>query len=163
MADLVTGPFRVALVGCGSIALQHVTACRIAGLAVEGVCGRAGSGRAATFAKAQDIPFAFGSLGELLGARERFDAAIIAIPPRDTPAALAAVIAAGLPVLVEKPGAQRSVDLMPFIVHADRIVVGYNRRFYRTVRAARTFAQDNAPVQALLQLPERVPGGGGAD
>jgi len=147
---------RVALVGCGSIATQHAIACRVAGHSVEGVCGRPGSGHVAAFAEAQGIPRSFSSLTDLLRERERFDAAIVAVPVGETPAALAAVADAGLPVLVEKPGAEHSADLARFLERSDRIMVGYNRRFYRTVRAARDFARENGPVQALLQLPERV-------
>ncbi len=152
----MSAPVRVALIGSGAVAREHALACRFAGLEVAAVCGRSGSAHAAAFAREQNVARAFDGLDELLRARDLWDAVIIAVPVGVTLSILDRVLVEGdVPLLVEKPIALRSVDLEHLLRDQRRVIVGYNRRFYRTVRAAREFARSGS-VFATLTLPERM-------
>jgi predicted dehydrogenase len=119
------------------------------------VCGRKGSTRARAFARENGVARAFDGIDELLGARDTWDAAVVAVPVKSTLAVLDRLVENDVPTLAEKPVAVSSEALQHLLSHKHRVIVGYNRRFYRTVSAARDFAR-RGPVAATLSLPERV-------
>jgi predicted dehydrogenase len=59
------------------------------------------------------------------------------------------------PILVEKPVAWTSdkIGAIREQIH-NEVIVGYNRRYYRSVSKAKEFLADNRPVMATLELPE---------
>jgi predicted dehydrogenase len=166
VADLLTNApgsgLRLGLVGAGGIAEFHVPALRAAGFEVAAVCARPGSTRARDFANRHGIAQVLPDTSSMLAARDRWDALVIAIPIEDTLAVLLEAVATGAPVLVEKPVAYRASDLAPLLGRPLPVQVAYNRRFYRTVAAARDEVRNGPPVMATLTLPESV-GMEGAD
>ncbi|MBM3778433.1 MAG: Gfo/Idh/MocA family oxidoreductase [Acidimicrobiia bacterium] len=143
---------RLALIGCGRIARWHVPACREAGFEVTAVAGRRRSGRAGAFAAEFGIPAVASDPMALAGADD-WDALLIAAPPSVAPELLRIAGASGRPVLVEKPVALSSGMLRPVVDRWPNVLVGYNRRFYATVRAAREFTAAG-PCLVRLELPE---------
>ncbi len=92
---------RVGVVGLGFGAAVHVPALRrLDGVEVVALAGsnRAGAQEAAA---AAGVPLGCGSVDELL--EQRLDAVTIAVPPDRQAEVAAAVLAAGVPVLAEKP------------------------------------------------------------
>jgi predicted dehydrogenase len=59
--------------------------------------------------------------------------------------------------LVEKPVAHdvRQIDAVRSIAHS-AVLVGYNRRYYRTTRAAKQFVDAGEPLLAHLVIPEGI-------
>ena len=97
-------------------------------------------------------------------AHPEWDGLVIAVRTEGTVDVLSAAIPIGVPILVEKPTAWASSVLQPLIEHASqRLMVGYNRRFYRPVQEARAEAQRGSPLLAQLMLPESIKPQGGAD
>ena len=93
---------RFGMVGHGHISGQFLAAMEVVeGAHVGAVAGR-DSGRAKAFAKVQDIPAGYGSVGEMLD-QEQLDAVYICTPHPSHEEAAVACIDAGVPVLVEKP------------------------------------------------------------
>ncbi len=157
MADLVTASHvRVALVGCGRIAPAHLAALRSAGCVVTALAGSPGSVRARAFAEANAIPTTFDTLDDL-AASELWDAAVVATSVETTVEVTRSLAASGRPLLVEKPIGLRAAVLEPLHAVADQVIVGYNRRFYRSVEAAREFVDSHAPVLAEVVIPETLP------
>jgi predicted dehydrogenase len=72
------------------------------------------------------------------------DAVLIAVNTPNTPIVLAEAVKANIPILVEKPVAPSAADLSVFLddPDQDRIMVGYNRRHYSSVAAARAMIRD---------------------
>jgi predicted dehydrogenase len=92
---------RVGVVGLGFGAAVHVPALRrLEGVEVVALAGSNRSG-AQKAAAAAGIPLGCGSVDELL--EQRLDAVTIAVPPDRQAEVAAAVLAAGVPVLAEKP------------------------------------------------------------
>lgn len=152
----MTGP-RLAFIGCGNIAEFHAPACRAAGLDLVAVCSRPGSPRLRSFAERHCIPLVFDHTSELFHAREEWDALLIAVPIGATLDILVCALETKAPILVEKPVAWRSKDLMPLIHRQLPVIVGYNRRFYQTVQEAQREVADGPPLLAHLALPEALP------
>src|SRR5690606_31666311 len=70
----------------------------------------------------------------------------------------------GKPVLVEKPVATSSDLLAPYRSVWPNVIVGYNRRFYAAVAAAKAFIDRQDSCMVHMQLPDSVPPPGtGAD
>lgn len=157
---------RLALIGCGEAAALHVPACREAGFTLAAVAGRPGSSRVREFASRFGIPSVV-SDPMALAASADWDALVLAVEPEAALGLLQVAADSGRPVLVEKPVALASARLRPFITRWPKVIVGYNRRFYVTARAARDFAAAGAPCLAQLELPEDAPvpdvPGAGAD
>ncbi|MCY3911091.1 MAG: Gfo/Idh/MocA family oxidoreductase, partial [bacterium] len=105
---------RFGMVGHGHISGQFLAAMEVVeGAHVAAVAGRSAE-RAQAFAHAQDIPAAFGTVGEMLDA-EQLDAVYICTPHPSHVDAAIACIDSGVAVLVEKP-------LAPNLEGATRIV-----------------------------------------
>jgi predicted dehydrogenase len=148
---------RAALVGCGRIAGDHLTALRAAGATVESVTATAGSSRAPTFARDHDVATVHHDVGAL--ARDPgWDVAVVAVPPEETVSVVAALAESGRPLLVEKPGALDPQELERLGPHAAQLLFGYNRRFYAPVAAAAELLAERGPAVIELVLPDRVPG-----
>ena len=147
---------RLALIGCGKISEFHAPACREAGFELAAVCSRPGSTRLDSFAQRHDIPLVFDHVEALLEAREKWDALLIAISVEATLDVLTLALESGAPILVEKPVALRSAELLPIINRGLPVIVGYNRRFYRTTQEARLDVATTSPVMAHLSIPESI-------
>ena len=92
---------RVGVVGLGFGAAVHVPALRrLGGVEVVALAG-SNRGRAVQAAAAAGIPAGCGSVDELL--EQRLDAVTIAVPPDRQARVAAAILAAGVPALAEKP------------------------------------------------------------
>ena len=147
---------RLAFVGCGDVAEFHAKACHVAGFDLAAVCSRPGSRRLRPFAERHGIPLVFEQISELIRARDEWDGVLIAVPVDATLEILHRTLEADAPILVEKPVAWRSKDLQPLIHRGLRVIVGYNRRFYRTVQVARQEVVGGPPLIGHLSLPEAV-------
>jgi 1,5-anhydro-D-fructose reductase (1,5-anhydro-D-mannitol-forming) len=132
-------PVRVVVIGCGLIGRKRLEAIELLDDAtltatVDPVRGPAADMRAPHY----------GNLRELTP--EAYDAAIIAVPHDAAPALTEAILAAGKPVLVEKPLATSSAAARKLEELADKVpspsFVGYNYRFLPTVRELMKIAAD---------------------
>lgn len=148
---------RVALIGAGRISDWHVRALRVAELEVSAVSTRPGSVRLEKFAATHGIPNVYDDWRRMLADRTQWDAVLVATHTDGTPEILSAVLDLGVPLLVEKPVAWNSVTLNQLRKRAHaRVIVGYNRRFYRTVRTVRDEARGGPPLLLNVSLPEGI-------
>jgi len=155
MANLVNA--RVALIGVGDISDWHVRAMRLAGVAVTAVSSRAGSARLKAFSERHQIPQVYPNWRAMLHDADSWDGFVIATHVDGTPEILREALQLRKPILVEKPIAHdvnQLATLVP-LAHA-RVLVGYNRRYYRTTQRAKAFVTGGDPVLALLTIPESI-------
>ncbi len=101
-------PLRWAILGAGGIAAKFARDVRRAGSAVVAVGSRT-PGKAEAFAQENDVP-AYGSYGDVL-ARDDVDAVYVATTHDTHVDAALQAIAAGKPVLIEKPMTRNSAEL----------------------------------------------------
>jgi predicted dehydrogenase len=86
-----------------------------------------------------------------------WDALAISTWPDGTPSILEVALDLDVPILVEKPVAWNSTRLKQLCTKPhSQVIVGYNRRFYRAVQAARQEALDGPPLLAHLMLPTEL-------
>jgi predicted dehydrogenase len=131
------------MVGCGRHATTSLyPALRPAGLELVATCAR-------TLSRAQETARAFGALrahynvADLLAPGD-LDAVLLCLPVGEYAGIASAVLAAGLPVFCEKPGAASSAELSALADQSARlgvpVMVGYMKRFARAYRVATDYA-----------------------
>ncbi len=160
----MTRPIRVGIVGAGPISDWHVRAIRGAGMDVVAVSSRPGSARVEEFARRHAIEGVFEGWREMLVRADTLDAVVIATHTDGTPEVLEAFLPCGFPILVEKPVAWSSERIATLIPQAhSKVIVGFNRRFYRSIEAARGEVRDGPPLLVQVALPEDIATPTGAD
>src|SRR5271154_2631328 len=131
MSDTVSGPIRIALVGCGAIAHHHAKAVlSVPGLCCVAVCD-AQAARAEAFSRAY-FPDASASTN-LEDVTPRADAAIVATPNGLHSPVTLKLLRAGLHVLCENPLAIKlcdARDLLATASAAGRVLQSRFMRFY---------------------------------
>ncbi len=87
---------------------------------------------------------------------EKYDGIVIATRTESTIEVLEQAIKQNVPILVEKPVSFNSKDIKKILKKShDMIMVGYNRRFYKTVNVLKNFVlEDKSPVIASMIAPE---------
>lgn len=131
---------RVAVAGAGAFGRNHLRVLRELETAGQGVMLAAAvepdGGRAAEAAAHYGIPV-FGSVDELLAADLKLDAACVAVPTVHHHAVAAALLEAGLDLLVEKPLAATLAEADDLIARADTRILqpGHLERFNPAVLA----------------------------
>ena len=151
----MTSQLRLAIVGSGEIANFHVAAAKSAGFDVVGVAARKNSQTVNAFAQTHAIKKVWSDSTELVASGE-WDALILAASTEAIIPLLKQALEVGKPVLVEKPISTSSSELVPLIGYEKNVMVGFNRRFYAPVQAAKRFIQSGGPCSIHLQLPESV-------
>lgn len=146
-------PIRLAIFGAGKAARFHLDALdRIPGTSIVGVCSRSGTtaealvaGRPGAIATADPA---------VLVDPERVDAAVVAVSPDHAEPITLALLAAGIPVLAEKPAALSSaaVEVLADAARAtDTLaVVAVNRRYYSLVQDALAVVRQRGPVRGVV-------------
>lgn len=147
---------RVAMIGCGDISEFHAPALAQAGFELTAVASRRGSKRVADFGARHGFAAVYSDVDALFDDRTGWDALVITTPTEATARLTERGVEAGKPILAEKPVAFTPTALDNLIGVGARVIVGYNRRFYGTVSAARCFVGQGDPVLATLVLPDNV-------
>ncbi|MFC4357688.1 Gfo/Idh/MocA family protein [Halobium salinum] len=151
MSDL-----SIALVGSGPISRYHVPALESVGLSVDAVASMnpesdTVDGLAAMFGI--DRTYRGDGWENIFEGRE-LDGVVVATHVEGTPEALRRCLDLDIPVLVEKPVAWTAAAVGSLRRDAhERVLVGYNRRYYRTTWEAVQFLSDHDPVLATVELP----------
>jgi predicted dehydrogenase len=148
---------RLAIVGTGEIAGFHVSAAREAGFVVEHVAARPNSTTVKLFGQKLEIPQVWSDPISLIHQSSLWDAIILAVSTEAMVPLVELAIETGKPVLAEKPVGITSRTLSHLVGSNAPVLVGFNRRFYTPVQAAKNFIETGGPCLMHLELPEDVP------
>ena len=145
---------KIGFIGAGSVARAHISASIAAGFTPTAICGNNLSERAK--ALSMEIPGLkyFENIGELL--KSDLDCISILLNSDISLRIYRRVIEQkNITVLIEKPVAQKSLDLKNDL-DLDRMntLVGYNRRFYSSVTDVKEILDGCAFIQSQWTIPE---------
>jgi len=146
---------RLAIIGTTQIAKSHIEAARQVGFDVCHVAGRKNSSTVHEFAAANAIsnvwndPIALATSGE-------WDAIVIASAAESMAELLQCAMKSNNAVLVEKPVVLESQLFDQFHDSTDRVIVGFNRRFYAAVLEAKKFVSERPACLIQLHVPESI-------
>ena len=134
----------------------HASALKESGLDLQAVASsNLHSSSQVKFASRNNIPKNFSNWKELLD-QEQYDGIVIGTRIESTLEILEYAIKQNVPILVEKPVSVNSRDLKNLIKKSHKLImVGFNRRFYRTVNTLKNLIEiENTPVIANMVIPE---------
>ena len=147
---------QIVLIGTSQIMQYHASALKESGLNLQAVASsNLHSSSQVKFASRNNIPKNFSNWKELLD-QEQYDGIIIGTRIESTLEILEYAIKQNVPILVEKPVSVNSTDLKNLIKKSHKLImVGFNRRFYRTVNTLKNLIEiENTPVIANMVIPE---------
>lgn len=146
---------RLAIIGTTQIAQLHVDAARKAGFDVCHVAGKKNSTTVDHFAKSNSITNVW-SDSTTLATSGDWDAIIIASATESLADLLQISMNTNRAVLVEKPVALDAQIFERFHGSTEKVMVGFNRRFYAAVLEAKKFLIERPACLIHLQAPESV-------
>jgi predicted dehydrogenase len=149
---------RVALIGAGSMARQHLQVLQsLPDVQVVAISSR-GIERLEKLAEDFGIPQRFRKNEEMLETVKP-DAAVVAVSAANVYAVALSCIQSGTPTLLEKPPGLTSAEteglLKTSMDSGRQHMVGLNRRFYSVIQNAKTLVEESGGlVSVLVQAPE---------
>lgn len=146
---------RLAIIGTTQIAISHVNAARKVGFDVCHVAGSKNSNTAEGFAESNSISNVWSDPRALATSGE-WDAIIIASATGSLAELLQCAMKSNNAVLVEKPVVLESQLFDQFHNSTDKVIVGFNRRFYTSVLEARKFVAERSACLIQLHVPESI-------
>jgi len=151
-------PLRLAIVGDGPTAAAHTNAFKAIGHNVLHCSAGMNSKTLSRFAKKHDIKNTWANSQKLISSYDEWDGIIIAASISALPSLLDEAMKSEKPILIEKPVSTKSDYLKQFQYNTPKnIMVGYNRRFYSTIIAAKTFLSSKSEGSfCFMELPETI-------
>ena len=146
---------KIVIIGVSHIAHFHIMALRKAGLEPIAIASsNLNSSSIEDFAKKNNILKYYLDWKKMLS-DESFDGIVIASRIESIIEILSEAIRYEVPVLVEKPAGFHSNSLKEIIKDGhDKILVGYNRRFYKTVKNVKELVKGKESVLVTMTAPE---------
>lgn len=150
--------FRVAVVGAGSMAREHIRAfSSLPGVSIAGIHSRTRA-RAETLAAELSIKHVADSI-EKLYSMTMADLVVIAVPELATNAVAKAAFAFPWAVLMEKPAGYDLADAEDIAAAAAGreapVMVGFNRRFYSSVLAVRSDLETRPNERRFIHVQDQ--------
>jgi predicted dehydrogenase len=145
---------KIGFIGAGSVARAHISASIAAGFIPTAICGNNLSERAKALSKEIRGLKYFTNIDELL--KSDLDCISILLNSDIALRIYRRVIEQkNIPILIEKPVAQKSLDLKDDLdLDRRNTLVGYNRRFYSSVIDVKELLDASAFVQSQWTIPE---------
>lgn len=148
---------KFGFIGCGGIARHHADAVGALGHQIYAVAARANSANIDSFACDYQVSRKFSDWKEML-AHGKLDALVVATSWDNTESIAKEIIQARLPVLIEKPIALSSRKVKEILAEVgevqDRVMVGYNRRFYDFIPRLKEIIGSHSLVSVELNCPD---------
>jgi predicted dehydrogenase len=148
---------KLATIGAGRIIHFHLPALVAAGFDLAAIAASPGSQNAREVARSYNIPKTFDSAPDLLKCIRDYDALLIASSSESLLKYLLEVKSLGIPILVEKPvflGSSEFDHLNTQFLDNSRVMVGYNRRFYPSVKALSHLIESTGNGVLNVSVPE---------
>lgn len=150
---------RFGFIGCGNIARFHADVIMALHNSITCVSAREGSKNIADFAKRYSVPAMYSDWRKMIE-EQKPDALVVAVTWDQIESIIEEVINYGIPSLVEKPVALSSQALQKVINNTrqfhDRVMVGYNRRFYDFIPMVKEALDKEELVSVELNFPEAL-------
>ncbi len=136
---------RIAIIGAGEIAPYHIQAVQKIGVEIVGICATPDSENARKIGIEHRIRI-FSNLDDLISSKVA-DGFIICVNSKNSVEIVKKLGPLGFPILLEKPGAISSQSLKELQEFSHLLTIGYNRRFYESVKAFQKLAPGSGIVE----------------
>ena len=148
---------RIGIIGSGRIIPFHLESLKAVGFEITSIAASVNSLSAQLIANEYQIKNYHNSTESLLSARHEYDCVLIAPAKEFLFDLLLAVCEKNLPALIEKPvflNPSQIKLLKTNNVDASKVMVGYNRRHYKSVQCLKEFISSNKIIHINMVVPE---------
>jgi predicted dehydrogenase len=148
---------KVGIIGAGKIVPFHIEALRAVGFSIKGISASDNSISAKKLAESYKIPYCFASSDKLLEEKDLFDALVVAPSSSALFPLINKISKINLPTLFEKPIFVNNGQIKEFETFTDqfdKIMVGYNRRYYKTINFLKQEIQNRGLMSLRMFIPE---------
>ena len=156
---MTSNGLRFVFIGCGKIAHFHADVVYAHGHQIVGVAARKNSKNIHAFADKYQIKARYSDFNLLLD-EQKPDAVIVCVSWNQVQEIITDIIQYGYPVLVEKPIALTTKESKEIyhqtIDNTDKVLVGYNRRFYDFIPDIKQAILEQNLHSVQLVLPESL-------
>jgi predicted dehydrogenase len=150
VADIMSK--KLVVIGSGKIAISHIEAARANGFDLFSICGSNNSKTALDLAEKYDFTHYFPELETML--ETTFDAAAIICSTINIPKVYEKLYEKNVPILAEKPYSFNSEDFIDKMLNNKKLLVGYNRRYYSSIRALKEKIESEFFYNAVVEISE---------
>lgn len=147
----------IGIIGSGNIVPFHIAALKASGFSIKGISASLNSKSAQQMAVDYEIPLYFDSSERFFESCHLFDALLLAPKSEFLFPLFRRAIDLKIPTLVEKPLFITYDQIDEFEAIAgdfDKVLVGYNRRFYKTIMALREEIRSRGLLKLRMSAPE---------
>jgi len=147
---------KLGVIGAGNIIPFHLKAALQVGFELEGITARDNSVNAQRVTKDFKFNNYYPTLTQFIDSANSFDAVLIASEASSLFAVLKSLTKLNIPILIEKPIFVNKSQLEDWesILNQDKILVGYNRRYYKTIQRLKEVIQQNPGARVHFKIPE---------
>jgi predicted dehydrogenase len=147
---------KLGVIGAGSIIPFHLKAAIQVGFELEGIAARDNSANAERVAKDFNFKNFYPTLSEFIDSVHSFDAVLIASQASSLFPVLKSLAGLNIPILIEKPifVDKSQIGDLESIPNQNKILVGYNRRYYTTIQRLKEIIQQNPNARVHFKIPE---------
>ncbi|MEK7511127.1 MAG: Gfo/Idh/MocA family oxidoreductase [Patescibacteria group bacterium] len=151
---------RIGIIGAGAVAQHHLKVlASFDDVTLSALANRNPDRRKET-AETFSIPTTYGTHEEMLE-QESLDALLVLTSADTIYPITKSLIPKGLPLLIEKPAGRTAAETRELAElarqSATRVMVGYNRRFYSVINAARRAIEERGILHGIaMDAPERI-------
>ena len=146
---------KIAMIGCGAISKFHLDAVRGVGLEITDIAASPNSQKVKIFAAEHKIENVWANPVQLIESAD-LNGLIISSTLESTFNLLQHAIQRDIPVLVEKPVANKSMILSQIDTLNPKVMVGYNRRFYPAFQEMKKTLEIVGPSMITVEIPETI-------
>jgi predicted dehydrogenase len=143
---------KLVVIGSGRIAESHIEAARANGFKLYGICSSDNSKTALSLAKKHSFSHYFPTIEKLL--EVNFDAAAIICNTTNIPRVYEKLSQKNVAILAEKPFSINCGDFNENMLKNDKLLIGYNRRFYSSINALKTKLISDSYYSAIMEISE---------
>jgi predicted dehydrogenase len=147
---------KLGVVGAGKIIPFHLEAAEKIGFEFESIVASQNSTNAKKISAEFDFRNCYSEIDDFLITADKLDAVLIAPKATVLFETLKKISAIGIPILVEKPIFTNIEELEKIgeIKNQEKIIVGYNRRYYETILYLKKIISSNKSARIIFRIPE---------
>lgn len=147
---------KLGVVGAGKFIPFHLAAATQVGFELEAVVARDYSENAKRIAKEYSFKTCHPTLSSFISSAKYFDAILIGCDISALFTVLSDLSKLNIPILIEKPIFVDRLQLknLESIANQDKILVGYNRRYYKTIQRIKEIINQNPGARVNFRIPE---------
>ena len=151
----MSAKIKICMIGCGKTATKHASALVKCGFEITHVLNNNNKNRIIEFAKKFKVKNIIEEKNHFFTKNFSVDAFVVVVPPKNLEEYTKRIINLKKPALVEKP-LSLNVGFLNKYKNNKLIMVGFNKRYYKSILEAKKFVKGRKKYSANIVLPESI-------